>query len=123
MKDVKLEFFRASGPGGQHRNKTASAVRLTHLPTGLVVEATEERCQHKNRAVAFQRLETRLKDLAAERRAAQKRASHQSEAESILRYLQENLPTRPSIRGYGLIDWAFGPGGASSVEWPIWRGS
>ena len=78
MKDVKLEFFRASGPGGQHRNKTASAVRLTHRPTGLVVEATEERCQHKNRAVAFQRLETRLKDLAAERRAAQKRASHKA---------------------------------------------
>ena len=76
MKDVKIQFFRASGPGGQHRNKTASAVRLTHLPTGLVVEATEERCQHKNRAVAFQRLETRLQNLAAERRAAAKRAAH-----------------------------------------------
>jgi hypothetical protein len=52
----KVETYRASGPGGQHRNKTDSAVRLTHRPTGVVVTATERRSQHENRARAIARL-------------------------------------------------------------------
>ena len=76
--DVKITFIRGSGPGGQRKNKVSTGVRLVHVPTGIAIEAVEEREQSKNRAMAFQRLETRLKDLAAERRAAAKRASHKA---------------------------------------------
>lgn len=55
--DVEVEYFRASGPGGQHRNKTESGVRLTHVPTGIVVSATERRSRPQNYSVAWERLE------------------------------------------------------------------
>ena len=56
MSDVRVDLFRASGAGGQHVNKTESAVRLTHNPTGIVSESQDSRSQHKNRDIAFQRL-------------------------------------------------------------------
>jgi protein subunit release factor A len=59
-RDTKIELFVAGGPGGQHRNKTESGVRLTHGPSGVVVIATERRSQHQNREVAFERLAERL---------------------------------------------------------------
>lgn len=59
-KMVRIDFFRASGPGGQHRNKSETAVRLTHLPTGIVVTATESRSRHINLKQAFARLEAKL---------------------------------------------------------------
>lgn len=58
--DVTVETFRASGPGGQHRNKTDSAVRAVHEPTGIVVTAAGDRSQHRNRAAALAELERRL---------------------------------------------------------------
>ena len=56
VRDVRVETFRASGAGGQHRNKTDSAVRMRHTPTGIEVTATEDRSQHRNRVIAWQRL-------------------------------------------------------------------
>ena len=59
-RDCALSFHRASGPGGQHRNKTETAVRVTHLPTGIVAAAAEERSQSRNREVALERLREKL---------------------------------------------------------------
>jgi protein subunit release factor B len=61
-RDCDLEFFIASGPGGQHRNKVESGVRLVHRPTGITVTATERRSQHANREAAFERMQTRLEE-------------------------------------------------------------
>ena len=67
-KQVTVETYRAPGPGGQHKNKTETAVRLTHLPSGVVVTATESRSQAQNRETAFERLREKLERLNRPRR-------------------------------------------------------
>ena len=60
LKQVKFEFARRSGPGGQHRNKVETAIEILYLPTGTTAQATERRSQHENKKVAFQRLRVNL---------------------------------------------------------------
>jgi peptide chain release factor 2 len=74
--DVREDVFRASGAGGQHVNKTSSAIRLTHFPTGIVVQCQNERSQHKNRATAYKMLRARLARLEEEKREAEQAAKY-----------------------------------------------
>jgi peptide chain release factor 2 len=80
-KDVRVDTYRASGAGGQHVNKTDSAIRLTHIPTNIVVQCQNDRSQHKNRATAFKMLKARLFELEMTKREAEAQNQYEDKSD------------------------------------------
>lgn len=109
-KDIRIDTYRASGAGGQHVNKTESAIRITHIATNLVVQCQNDRSQHKNKASAMKMLKSRLYELELEKQQAQKDGVAKSEigwGHQIRSYVMQPYQQIKDIRsniGYSNVD-------------------
>jgi protein subunit release factor B len=99
--DIRIDFFRGSGPGGQHRNTSETGVRITHLPTGVVVTATESRSRHQNLQRAMVRLDEKL---AARLRRKRPRIATRPGKGAIARRLDGKRKQAEKKRGRKLVD-------------------
>src|SRR5256886_10464622 len=90
LRECEVDTFRSSGPGGQHVNKTESAVRLTHLPSGVVVTSQEERSQHRNKAICLEKLREKIAKLRSEEHTSEL----QSQSNLVCRLLLEKKKNR-----------------------------
>jgi peptide chain release factor 2 len=79
--DLRVDVYRASGAGGQHVNKTESAVRMTHIPTGIVAQCQSDRSQHKNRATALKQMKSKLYEFEEQKRRAEIQAEEDAKAD------------------------------------------
>ena len=109
-KDIRIDTYRASGAGGQHVNKTESAIRITHIETNVVVQCQNDRSQHKNKASAMKMLKSRLYELELEKQAAEKQGISKSEIgwghqirSYVMQPYQQIKDTRSNI-GYSNVD-------------------
>jgi peptide chain release factor 2 len=109
-KDIRIDTYRASGAGGQHVNKTESAIRITHIPSGIVVQCQNDRSQHKNKDSAFKMLKSKLYELELEKQRASKDSGDKSEIgwghqirSYVLQPYQQVKDSRSNI-GYSNVD-------------------
>jgi len=106
--DLRIDTYRSSGAGGQHVNKTDSAVRITHLPSGIVIACQNERSQHRNKATAMKILKSRLYDIEVERRQAEEDKLHAQKKE---------IGFGSQIRSYVLQPYQIVKDVRTGVEW------